>query len=156
MFILHCCVLLILCLYQWASYFDIPFSSVWQALKFKLLNLDTNVNISSQNKKKLSLLNFSMYSKPCQVSTPKDKKKLSEAFLSILYQKRKHTIAIFRNILSRKIIIDKISKFSQAGQLRGYSFFTVLYYRDTFCVLIYITWKSIFHDRMPEIYRHLF
>ena len=144
-------------------------SSVWMGIilwysifsyvgNFKSLKhwiLYTNVNISSQNKKHFRSLLFHLftYSKSSQTLMPNDKE-TTEAFLSILHQKRKHTIAIFRKILSWKIIIE-FRNLAKQDSLR-YSFFTVLYYRGTFGVLIYITWKSVFHDRMPVIYRHLF
>ena len=78
-------------------------------------------------------------------------KKPFEAFLNIWHQKRKHTIAIFRKVLSWKIIIQK---YSQAGQFER----VFLLYYTIEALLAYWSTEhgSVFHDRMPAIYRHLF
>ena len=48
-----------------------------------------------------------------------------------------------------------IKNLAKQNSLR-YSFFTLLYYRGTFGVLIYITWKSVFDDSMAVIYLSTF
>ena len=122
----------------------------FKSLKYWILY--TNVNISSQNEKHIRglLVHLFIYTKSCQVLTPNDKP--FWGLFEYFNQKRKHTIAIFRKILSWKIIIE-FKNLAKQDSLR-YSFFTVLYYRGTFGVLIYITWKSVFHDRIPV--RHSF
>ena len=63
----------------------------------------------------------------------------SESFNFMLRHIWNSCITIFRKILSWKIIIE-FKNWAKQDSLR-YSFFTVLYYRGTFGILIYITWK---------------